>query len=135
MAFKQALFEQLDFIYMPSTDVARDADYFTSVLGAERVFSIEAYGTRVSSVRLADSSPELLFADHLKGERPILIYRVADIDRTSEALKARGWKQQPSFGIPHGPCCSFEGPGGHRIAFYQPTRPHASKRLSGRFDF
>jgi hypothetical protein len=29
------LFEQLDFIYMPSRDAAADVRYFTDVLGAE----------------------------------------------------------------------------------------------------
>jgi hypothetical protein len=128
-------FERLDFVYMPSRDVAADVRHFTSVLGAELVFAIEAFGTRVAMVRLSPEPPDLLLAGHLEGERPILVYRVADLDRAIEDLKARGWEPQPTFGIPHGPCCEFESTGGHRIAIYELTRPGADERFAGRRDF
>src|SRR5450759_5236765 len=38
-------FGQLDFVYMPSRDVAADLRYFTDVLGARHVFAIDAMGT------------------------------------------------------------------------------------------
>ena len=47
-----SLFEQLDFIYMPSRDVAADVRYFTEVLGAEVTFAVEGMGTRVAMVEL-----------------------------------------------------------------------------------
>jgi hypothetical protein len=128
-------FESLDFLYMPSRDVATDVEHFTNVLGAELVFAIEAFGTRVAMVRLSGEPPALLLAGHLEGERPILVYRVADLERAMEELKARGWKPQPTFGIPHGPCCEFETTGGHRLAIYELTRPEANERLAGRRDF
>ena len=55
-------FGQLDFLYMPSRDVAGDVEYFTSLLGARLEFAIEAFGTRVAMVRLSDQPPSLLFA-------------------------------------------------------------------------
>lgn len=128
-------FEGLDFLYLPSTDVAADAEHFTTVLGARLIFAIEAFGTRVAMVQLSDGPPGLLLAGHLEGDRPILIYRVADLDRAMERLEARGWHPEPRFGIPHGPCCSFRTPGGHRIAIYELTRPQASTHLAGRRDF
>ena len=128
-------FERLDFIYTPSTDVAADSEYFTSVLGARLIFAIEAFGARVAMVRLAEEPPDVLLADHLEGERPILVYRVADLERAKGDLEARGWPAEPSFGIPHGPCCAFRTPGGHRVAIYELTRPEATKRLAGRRDF
>src|SRR4051794_8553175 len=64
-------FLALDFIYMPSVDVAGDVDYFTTVLGARLAFAIESFGTRVAMVRLGERPPDLLFAGHLEGERPI----------------------------------------------------------------
>jgi hypothetical protein len=70
-------FESLDFIYTPSADVAGDVQYFTEVLGAELVFAIEAFGTRVAMVRLSEQPPRILFAGHLEGERAILVFRVA----------------------------------------------------------
>lgn len=128
-------FERLDFVYMPSRDVAADVEHFTSVLGAELVFAIEAFGTRVAMVRLTTEAPELLLAGHLEGERPILVYRVHDLEKAIEELKGRGWEPEPTFGIPHGPCCSVHTPGGHRLAIYQLTRPGASEHLAGRRDF
>jgi catechol 2,3-dioxygenase-like lactoylglutathione lyase family enzyme len=128
-------FERLDFLYMPSTDVAADVEYFTSVLGADLVFAIEAFGTRVAMVRLSGEPPDLLFAGHLGGERPILVYRVASLDGAMKDLEARGWEPEPPFGIPHGPVCAFRTPAGHRLAIYELTRPEAGERLAGRRDF
>ena len=128
-------FERLDFLYMPSTDVAADVEYFTNVLGATLEFAIEAFDTRVAMVRLSEDAPGLLFAGHLRGERPILVYRVADLDRAVAELSSRGWDPSPPFGIPHGPACALRTPGGHRIAIYELTRPEAAQHLAGRRDF
>lgn len=128
-------FESLDFVYMPSSDVAADVEYFTSALGARLVFAIEAFGTQVAMVSLSEEPPALLLAGHLEGERPILVYRVADLDLATEELEARGCEPEHRFGIPHGPGCSFRTPGGHRLAIYQLTRPEAAERLAGRRDF
>jgi hypothetical protein len=128
-------FDQLDFLYIPSRDVAADADHFAGVLGAEPVFRIEAFGARVAMVKLSDGPPDLLLTDHLEGERPVLIYRVASLDDAAEALRGRGFDPGPQFGIPHGPCCSFETPGEHRIAIYELTRPGVGERFAGRRDF
>ena len=128
-------FGQLDFVYMPSADVAGDVEHFTNVIGARLVFAIEAFGTRVAMVRLSDEPPALLFAGHLEGERPVLVYRVESLDQAIADLEARGWEAAPRFGIPHGPCCEIRTPGGHRIAIYELTRPETAERLAGRRDF
>jgi hypothetical protein len=129
------MFEGLDFLYMPSRDVAADANHFTDALGGEPVFRIEAFGARVAMVRLAPDSPHLLFADHLDGERPVLVYRVANLDEALRELEGRGLELGASFEIPHGPCCSLDAPGGHRVAIYQLTRPDVAERFTGRHDF
>jgi hypothetical protein len=128
-------FDQLDFLYTPSSDVAADMEGFATALGANIEFAIEAYGTRVAMLRLSDGPPAILFTDHLEGERPIMVYRVADLDRAVEQLEARGFGPGPRFGIPHGPICSFEAPGGHRVAIYELTRPGVAERFAGRRDF
>ena len=128
-------FERLDFIYMPSRDVAADVEHFTNVLGGELVFAIEAFEARVAMVRLSTVSPDLLMADHLTGDRPILVFRVTDLEDAMQALESRGWTPTPRFGIPHGPCCAFESTGGHRLAIYELTRPEVAERLAGRRDF
>jgi hypothetical protein len=130
-----APFAQLDFLYCPSEDVAAEATYFTEVLGGEMVFAIESGGTRVAAVRLTAGPPLFLLADHVEGERPILIYRVDDLPAALAELEARGSKQAGTLEIPHGPCCSFRTTGGHRVALYQLTRPEVAAHFEGRRDF
>lgn len=124
----------LDFVYMPSRDVAAELKELIEGLGAEVVFAIEAFGARVAMLRPGEG-PALLLADHVDGERPIFVYRVPDLEQAKEELRARGTDPGDSFGIPHGDCCSFELGGGHRFALYERTRPEASERLAGRRDF
>jgi len=69
---------QLDFVYQPSRDVAADVEYYTGALGAEFVFAVERFGTRVAMVRLTSDAPELLLAEHLEGAaRPRALLRAA----------------------------------------------------------
>ncbi len=129
------MFESLDFIYMPSRDVARDARYFTTVLGAELVFAIDAMGTRVAMLALTDSPPRLLLADHVDGDAPILVFRVANLDDALTELESRGWQAQGRLELPMGPASSFHTSGGQRIAVYEPTRPSVVDSFAGRRDF
>jgi len=128
-------FDRLDFLYMPSRDVAGDLAFYTEVLGAEIVFAIEAFGTRVAQVRLVEGSPRLLLAEHLEGDAPVLVHRVTDLDATIAELERRGLEVGARFGIPHGPCAEFHAPGGQRLAIYERSRPEADDRLAGRQDF
>lgn len=128
-------FEQLDFLYVPSRDVAGDLAFFSEVLGGRVVFAIDSMGTRVAAVRLTEDPPLVLLTDHLEGDRPILVYRVPDLGAALSELEGRGWRREHTFEIPHGPICSFSGPGGHRIAVYQLTRPEAGAHFEGRRDF
>ena len=130
-----APFAQLDFLYCPSGDVAAEASYFTDVLGGELVFAIESGGTRVAAIRLTGGPPLFLLADHVEGDRPILVYRVDDLAASLVELQARGWQPVGTFEIPHGPCCSFRTSGGHRVALYQLTRPEVAAHFEGRRDF
>jgi hypothetical protein len=132
---RASAFEQLDFLYTPSRDVAADLAYFTDVLGGRVLFAIEGMSTRVAAVELTEGPPLILLADHVEGERAILVYRVADLTSALAELEARGWEREHTFEIPHGPICSFRSPGGHRIALYQLTRPEAADHFSGRRDF
>lgn len=128
-------FEQLDFLYTPSRDVAADLAYFTEVLGGRVVFAIDAMGTKVAAVELTSGPPTVLLTDHVEGDRAILVYRVADLEATLAEIEAAGWVREHSFDIPHGPCCSFTTPGGHRVALYQLTRPEVADHIDGRRDF
>jgi hypothetical protein len=128
------VFEQLDYVYMPSRDVAADLAYFTDVLGARLVFSIDSMGTRVAMVELTAEPPRILLAGHLEGDRPILVYRVADLDAAVRDLSSRGWEKGHGLEIPQGPVRSFVAPGGQRLAIYQRTRPGVEESFVGRRD-
>jgi hypothetical protein len=128
-------FDQLDFLYTPSRDVAADLEYFTQILGGRVVFAIESGDTRVAAVELTEGPPLLLLADHVEGERAILVYRVRDLSASLASMAERGWERERTFEIPHGPCCSFRTPAGHRVALYQLTRPEVADHFTGRRDF
>ena len=128
------MFDALDFVYLPSRDVAVDLKHFTDQLGAELVFAIEAFGTRVAMVRLAADPPPLLFAGHLQGDQAILVYRVESYDQAVRELERRGVGALHRLEIPHGPCASFTAAGGQRIAVYELVRPGAAAHFDGRID-
>jgi len=104
-------------------------------LGGRPLFAIEGMGTRVAAIELTEGPPLILLADHVEGDRAILVYRVRDLTAALDELEARGWEREHTFEIPHGPICSFRSPGGHRIALYQLTRPEVARNFVGRRDF
>lgn len=122
-------------MYTPSSDVACDALYFTEVLGGRLGFAIEGMGARVALIELTNGPPHVLLTDHLKGDRPVYIYRVGDLRKATAELKKSGLKKQHSLEIPMGPCSSFATPGGHRIALYELARPGVFEHFMGRKDF
>ena len=132
---KLAPFEQLDYLYTPSSDVAADARYFVDVLGGRLGFAVEGMGARVAMIELASGPPHVLLADHLEGERPILVYRVEDLRKATAELKKRGLKKQHAVELPMGPASSFVTKGGHRVALYELSRPGVIDHFKGRQDF
>jgi hypothetical protein len=127
--------ESLDYIYMPSRDVVVDIRYFTEVLGGRLVFAIEGMGTRVAMIELTDAPPRLLLAEHVEGDTPILIYRVADLGAATAELAGRGWKAEHTLEIPQGPVSTFRAPGRQRMAIYERSRPGVEASFEGRRDF
>lgn len=126
---------ELDFLYVPSADVAADATYWVNVLGARPLFAVDGMGARVAMLELGSSGPRVQLTDHLEDQRTVLIYRVDDVVRTQTELQSKGWKRGRSLEIPHGPCISFATPGGQRVAVYQLTRPEVASHFVGRMDF
>ena len=128
-------FDQLDFLYTPSRDVAEDMTYFTEILGGRVLFAIDEMGTRVAALELTEGPPLVLLTDHVEGDRAIMVFRVPDLEAALATLESRGWQREHTFEIPQGPVCSFRTPGGHRIALYELTRPDAAAHFAGRRDF
>ena len=127
--------ESLDYLYMPSRDVAEDTRWFVDVLGGRLVFAIEAMSTRVAMIELTGEPPRIILADHLEGDAPILVYRVASLAKAVADLEQRGWKPEHTLEIPQGPVSAFRGPGGHRVAVFELTRPGVEASFGGRRDF
>jgi hypothetical protein len=129
------VFESLDYLYTPSRDVAADVAYLTGVLGGRLVFAIDAMGVRVALVELTSGPPSIVLADHLEGERPVLVHRVADLHAAEAVLAAKGWRREHALEIPQGPVVTFSLPGGTRLAIYELARPGVIEGFAGRRDF
>ena len=124
----------LDFVYCPSRDAAADLAHWTERLGAEPVFAVERFQTRVACVEPGDG-PAVLFAEHLKGDRPVLLYRVGDLAEATAQLRARGVEVGEIFEFPYGEGAELTNPGLQRVAVYQRTRADRGDSLRGRRDF
>jgi hypothetical protein len=129
------LFESLDYLYVPTADVALAVRRYADELGAEVVFKVRGMGTDVACVRVAGTGPAILLSGHLEGDVPILIYRVRDYGAALARLREAGIQNIHELEIPHGPCASFRVPDGQRIAIYELTRPGAAAGFDGRMDF
>src|SRR3954451_2464037 len=133
--YASVVFEQRDFVYLPSRDVADDLEHFVERLGGDLAFAIEAFGTRVAMIRLTQRPPALLLAGHLEGDQPVLVHRVADLDAAIAGAERSGAEIATRFEIPHGPGAEIVCPGPQRLAIYEITRPETPARLVGRRDF
>lgn len=129
------MFESLDYIYMPSRDVAADMEWFAKTLGAKVVFAIDGMGAKVAMLKMGRSKPPLLLADHFEGDAPILVYRVDDVGEARAELRKRGWKKGRMLELPMGTALSFTAPGGQRVAMFELSRPDVEKHFRGRRDF
>jgi hypothetical protein len=126
------LFRSLDYLYVPAADVDASAARWAG-LGAELVWKIRAFGTVVACLHVGGDGPELLLSGHLTGAAPILVYRVDDYRSAVAALRGAGIDLH-EIEIPPGPCATFAGPAGERLAVYERTRPEVAERFAGRVD-
>lgn len=124
------MFDRLDFVYQPSRDVAADLTYYVDVLGAEVVFTVERFATRVAMLRVSDEGPHLLLAEHLDGDAPVLVFRVDDLAAARDRFPAA----EP-FEFPFGDGLLLKSPAPQRIAVYERTRADRGASLTGRRDF
>ena len=117
-------FGPLRYLYVGSSDIQKDLDYYTTILGAEKVWDLSSFGTRVAALRLGQG-PLLLLADHRPVRSCILIFQVEDLAAVSKRLREKGWKPEgEKFEIPEGPCYRFNDPSGNPLALLQIVRPN-----------
>ena len=131
---KSRLFESLDFLYVPASDIEASISYYTNVLRSRLLWKIHAFGVWVACVCVSNSGPLLLLADHIKKNDLIMIYRVSSLDDTASTLRSQGWKEEKMLEIPLGPCYTFRDPAGNCIAIYENLRPDVMKQFNGRID-
>jgi catechol 2,3-dioxygenase-like lactoylglutathione lyase family enzyme len=129
-AYALRVFDRLDFVYQPSRDVAADLRYYVEVLGAEVVFTVERFATRVAMLRVSGEGPHLLLAEHLEGDAPVLVFRVDDL----AAARKRLPDAEP-FEFPFGEGLLLSSPTPQRIAVYERTQAERGASLTGRRDF
>jgi len=127
------VFDSLDFVYVPTSDVEAAVRFYVDRLSAVLVWKVRGMGTAVACVRLAHHGPDVLLAGHLHEPGPILVYRVDSYTSTVAALRERGVDLN-ELEIPHGPCASFTAKGGQRFAVYQLVRPEMATHFDGRID-
>jgi hypothetical protein len=127
------MFGPLDFVYLPSRDVAADLAYWTQA-GGEVVFAIERFDTRVAMLALGEG-PGFLLAQHLDGDAPVLVYRVDDLAASVDDLVSRGLEVGARFEFPYGDAVEVPSPPPQRVAIYERTRADRGDSLRGRRDF
>jgi hypothetical protein len=129
------MFESLDFLYVPASDIEASVRYYVEILGGSLRWKIHAMGAWVACVQLSREGPPVLLADHKERTGPQLIYRVASFEESVAALRAKGWTPEGEpFEIPSGPCCSFRDPNGNQLAIYENRRPGVPRSFEGRID-
>ena len=124
----------LDYVYVPTANVQAAAQRYVDVFGAQLVWRVRGMGTVVACLRVTEEGPAILLSGHLRGENPVLVYRVESYQRSVDTLRANGVHPLTELEIPHGPCASFRAPGGQRYAIYELVRPGAAAHFDGRFD-
>src|SRR6059036_967786 len=122
-------FGALRFLYVGSSDVGRDLEYYTGVLGAEKIWDLSSFGTRVAAVRICDGPP-LLLAGHRPAPSCLPIFEVKDIDATAKELKRKGWQPESGkFEIPNGPCSCSRTRVGTSLQYSKTSAEGCSNRL------
>ena len=86
-------------------------------------------------VRTTAGGPGLVLAEHLQGERPILIFRVGNLDAAIADLESRAVELGGRFEMPFGHGIEVQLPGPQRLAIYEATRQERGEGLTGRRDF
>jgi hypothetical protein len=127
------MFGPLDFVYLPSRDVSADLGHWSRA-GGEVVFAIERFDTRVAMVSLGEG-PGFLLAQHLDGDAPVLVYRVAGLAESVTELRGRGITVSERFEFPYGEAVEVLSPGPQRVAIYERSHPDRGDSLRGRRDF
>lgn len=116
----------LIYLYIGSSDVGRDLRFYLEGLGGEQVWRFQAMGADVAGVRLSESGPLVILADHRPVPSVLPIWKSADLDEAAAKLKAAGWQEVGHrVEVPDGPVLVLTDPSGNQIALLDQVRPNA----------
>jgi len=113
----------LRFLYLGSSDVSKDLEYYTTILKAKKIWDFTSMGTRVAAVQVC-SGPLLLLAGHRPAPSVLPVFEVGNLKASVKEFKSRGWQPDGGeFEIPNGPCYLFRDSSGNQMALFQDVRP------------
>jgi len=113
----------LRFLYLGSSDVSKDLEYYTTILKAKKIWDFTSIGTRVAAVQVC-SGPLLLLAGHRPAPSVLPVFEVGNLKASVKEFKSRGWQPDGGeFEIPNGPCYLFRDSSGNQMALFQDVRP------------
>jgi predicted enzyme related to lactoylglutathione lyase len=117
-------FGRLAYLYVGTSNTARDTAYYRDVVGARVVFDLKEMGAHVVAIRLGEG-PLLLLADHRPAPSCMPLFAVDDLATAVKEMRKRGWKSDGRpFEIPPGLCYVFEDPSGNRFGIFRNDRPN-----------
>jgi hypothetical protein len=61
-----AIFESLDFLYVPAPGIYYSINYYQNILGGKLLWKINAYGVWVACIVLTSSKSYVLLASHFQ---------------------------------------------------------------------
>ena len=135
MSHPTAPFLSLDYLYFAAPAIDDAIRFYTEGLGGTLVWRIRQGESTVAAVRLTESDPLVLLADHLAVGHGLAVYRVGSISKLRGRLAPLGWSSEGEpFELPPGPCIVLRDPGQQRLAAYERIRPQVEAHFAGRFD-
>jgi hypothetical protein len=114
------------YLYIGTNDVTRDLAYWNEALGADLVWRFQAFGADVAAVRLNDSAPLVVLADHRPAPSCLPIFAVRSVETAATWLRETGWGPTTTrVEVPDGPCLVLRDPSGNEAGLLEQVRPTA----------
>jgi predicted enzyme related to lactoylglutathione lyase len=116
----------LSYLYVGVDDVARAVAFYESALDARLVWHFRRFGTEVAALRVNDSGPLMLLAEHRHAPSCLPIWTVGDLDAATARVARSGFDAHgETVGTPDGPIHVFRDPDGNELGLLRADRPHA----------
>jgi hypothetical protein len=121
-------FGPLRYLYVGSSDAARDIAAWERIPGVEKVWDFTEFGTRVAGFRIGEG-PMWLVAGHRAAPGILPIFAVKVLGKSVAAMAKSGWEPHgDEFEVPDGPCQTFKDPSGNELVLMEERRPRALER-------